>query len=301
MSLVLDHWSYDPFLIVALAILAWHQVGLRRLIRRSRPDRVGQLRRHAIWFYAGIGVLLVAVESPIDYWADDYFFMHMIQHLLLLFAAPSLIVASAPWQPLLLGAPLRWRRRCLRAILHAGWARPLRAAGRALVRPLVAVAAFNIVMIGWQIPALFDLAERNQMIHIWLMHGSMFAVGVLFWLQIIPSPPLRTRITLAGQAGALMSTNILMWILAMTMSLFSQHSWYSVYDHIHGAILSPFADQQIGAGILWVCGDLWAIPALFFVVRRLVAQEGDVESAIQSILGPRPSGGSRWPSAWHWG
>jgi cytochrome c oxidase assembly factor CtaG len=300
MNLVVDHWSYDPFLIVAVMILAWHEVGLRRLMRRSRHDRVGRLRRHAILFYAGIGVLLVAVESPIDYWADDYFFMHMIQHLLLLFAAPSLIVAGAPWQPLLLGVPLRWRRRCLRAILHGGWSRPLRAAGRALVHPLVAVAAFNIVMLLWQIPALFDLAERNQMIHIWLMHGSMFAVGILFWLQIIPSAPLRTRITPAGQAGALVGTSIIMWMLAMAMSLFTQHSWYPVYDHIPGAIMSPFADQQIGAGILWVCGDLWAIPALIVVVRRLIAQEGDVDSAIQSILGSRPAGRSRWPSASHW-
>jgi putative membrane protein len=297
---LLKHWSYDPFLIVAIVIAGWHEVGLRRRMRRSRRDRVDQQRRRAIWFYAGIAVLLIAVESPIDYWADDYFFVHMVQHLLLLFAAPSLIVAGAPWQPLLLGVPLRWRRRCLRAILHDGWSRPLRAAGRTLVRPLVTVAAFNVVMIAWQIPSLFDLAQRNQLVHIWLMHSSMFAVGVLFWLQIIPSPPLRSRITPAGQASALVSTSIIMWILAMTMSLFTQHSWYSVYGHIHGVTLAPFADQQIGAAILWVCGDLWAIPALIVVVRRLIAQEGDVDSAIESILGDRSPGRLRWPSVSRW-
>lgn len=300
MKNLLDHWSYDPFLIVAVVIVGWHEVGLRRLIRRSRPDRVGQQRRRAILFYAGVAVLLIAVESPIDYWADDYFFVHMVQHLLLLFAAPSLIVAGAPWQPLLLGVPLRWRRRGLRAILHDGWSRPLRAAGRTLVRPVVAVAAFNLVMLGWQVPGLFNLAQRNEMVHIWLMHGSMFAVGVLFWLQIIHSPPLRTRITPAGQATALVTTSIVMWLLAMSMSFFTQQSWYSVYDHIPGVTLPPFADQQIGAGILWVCGDLWAIPALIVVVRRLIAQEGDVNSAIESILGQRARGGHRWPSVSRW-
>ena len=172
MSYLTHHWSFDPFLIVALVVAGWHEIGLWRLARRSRPERTRERRLRSLWFYAGLVVLLIAVESPIDYWADDYFFAHMIQHLLLMFAAPSLIVAGAPWQPLLDALPGRSGRSVTRGVLAGGWSRPLRAVGGFLLRPWVSVGLFNAAMIVWHLPGPFDLAETNQAVHIWLMHGS---------------------------------------------------------------------------------------------------------------------------------
>jgi len=287
MSYLLDHWSFDPFLIVAIVLAAWHEIGLARLARRSRPERTAQRRRRSLWFYGGLAVLLIAVQSPIDYWADDYFFVHMIQHLLLMLAAPSMIVAVAPWQPLLAALPGQGGRTATRGVLRGRWSAPLRAVGGAALRPWAAVAIFNIMMVAWHVPALFDLAERNQAVHIWLMHGSFFIAGVLFWLQFIASPPFRIRMPAASQAAALLLTNVVMWILAMSMGIFSSSSWYPVYNHIPGVTLSPFADQQIGAGILWICGDFWAVPCMIFVIRRLIAEDGSVSSAVDRILGRR--------------
>ncbi len=297
MSYLIDHWSFDPFLIIAVVLVGWHEIGLARLARRSRPERTRQRRLRSLWFYGGLVMLLIAVESPLDYWAGDYFFAHMLQHLLLMFAAPTMIVAGAPWQPLLDGLPGRAGRSATAEVLRGGWSRPLRTAAGWLLRPWVAVAAFNVVMLVWHVPALFDLAENNQYVHIWLMHATFFLAGVLFWLQFIPSPPFRMRMPPVSQAAALIATNVFMWILAMSMSLFTQVSWYSVYDHIPGVALPPFADQQIGAGILWVCGDFWAIPCLIVVVRRIIRAEGSVGTAVDRILGRgAASTGAGWAS-----
>ncbi|SRR6266545_5827957 len=295
-SYLVDNWSFDPFLILVLVLVAWHELGLARLARRSRPERTRQRRIRSLLFYSGLAVLLIAVESPIDYWADDYFFAHMFQHLLLMFAAPTLVVAGAPWQPLLDGLPGRAGRAATAAVLRDAWSRPLRAIAGFLLRPWVSVSLFSVVMLVWHIPALFNLARQNQAVHIWLAHGSFFVAGVLFWLQFIPSPPFQRRMPLVPQAVALIGTNLVMWMLAMAMSIFSQNAWYSVYSHVPGVTLPPFADQEIGAAILWVCGDVWAIPALIYVVRRLVNEDGGVSAAIDQILHGGASG-SGWASS----
>jgi putative membrane protein len=268
-------------------VVVWHEIGLRRLARRSRPERTRERRLRSLWFYGGLVVLLLAVESPIDYWADDYFFVHMIQHLLLMFAAPTLIVAGAPWQPLLDALPGRSGRSVTRGVLAGGWSRPLRAAGGFFLRPWVAVALFNAVMIVWHLPQPYDLAERNQVVHIWLMHASFFVAGVLFWLQFIPSPPFRRRMPVMSQAAALLVTNFIMIGIAMALSIFVNNSVYSVYNHVPGVTLPPFADQQIGAAILWVCGDFWALPTMIVTVRRLIAADGSITGALDSILSRR--------------
>ena len=285
MHYILDNWSFDPFLIVALVVVVWHEIGLRRLASRSRPERTRERRLRSLWFYLGLAVLLLAVESPLDYWADSYFTVHMVQHLLLMFAAPSLVVAGAPWQPLLAALPGRSGQSVTRGVMTGGWSRPLRSAGDFFLRPWVAVITFSVVMVAWHIPALFDLAQGNQAVHIWLMHGSFFAAGVLFWLQFIPSPPFRSQMPLLGRAAALLATNVVMIVIAMSLSIFVNHSVYAVYDHVPGVTLPSFADQQIGAAILWVCGDFWALPTMIVTIRKLIGDEGGIGTALERFLG----------------
>jgi putative membrane protein len=270
MTYLTQHWSFDPFIVAVACILVLHESGLANLRRRSAQDRTRRRRLRSLLFYAGLVVLLLAVTSPIDHWAGDYFFVHMIEHILLSFFAPILIVAGAPWLPLVHGLPVGMRRHLLRGAMLGRFSRPLRAIGRFVVDPWTALLSFNAVMVLWHVPALVDAAQENRVVHVGLWQTSFFVTGVLFWLQIIPSRPFRLRASPLWQIGAILSTNVVMFFIAMSLSLFAQSNWYPVYDHLPGVTLSPFADQQIGAAILWICGDFWAVPALAVIIRRAI-------------------------------
>lgn len=300
MSYLTAHWSVDAFVVAAIVLAAWYEVGMARLPATERAAHRGT---RSLLFYGGLVVLVLTTCSPVDYWSYKYFFMHMIEHLLLMFAVPTLVVAAAPWRPL--AAAVRGKRAASPALAAARWTAPdsaieiaddeqvgapnarpgpVAAMLGAPLRPWASVAIFNLVMVVWHIPGPLDLAERNSSVH-YLMYCTFIVAGVLFWLQFIGSPPVRTRMQPASQAGALLLTNVIMWVLAMALGILTNASWYSAYGHLPGVTLPPFADQQIGAGILWICGDFWAIPAMIHAIRRLIAEDGSLQSALDRMLG----------------
>lgn len=289
MEYVTQHWTFDPFVVIVVITVIANEVGLRRLRHHSLASRTRRRRRNSLVFYSGLAVLLVAIVSPIDYWSSKYFFVHMIEHILIVFAAPVLIVTGAPWIPLMFALPVTTRRRIGRFFYLSDKARGIRAVGRFVRSPWFALVSFNAVMVLWHVPVLFELAERNQAVHVWAMHTSFFVTGVLFWLQIIDSYPMKPARGAVWQASSIVATNVIMTVLAMSMSILTTVSWYANYSHIPGVTLSPFADQQIGAAILWVCGDFWALPALIVIVRRAIAEEGSFSNVIDRITQRDPA------------
>jgi len=261
---------------VIVVIAGVHARGLRlhlRAIAKSgRPTRpwIGQA---SIW-WAGLVVLLVAVVSPVDYWSDTYLSAHVVQHILLAFIAPPLIVLGAPWVPLLRGLPrpvaraygallrsTRGRRPVADRLLWSVAAKVRRIASR----PWTPVVLFNANMLFWHLPGPFDLGASNQAVHIWLQHGSFFGLGLCLWLQIFGSYPFRPALAPVGRVAALIASNVTMVIIAMTMVMFAHdlYPWYA-----SRGLAAQESDQQIAGAILWVCGEVTFLPSILYTVTR---------------------------------
>jgi cytochrome c oxidase assembly factor CtaG len=297
MTYFTHHWGYPEIALVALLVVAVHERGLRALNARSTPIHA-RSRRLRMWLtYAGIALATLSVVSPLQYWSMEYFWVHMIQHVTVMLAAPALYVAGAPAMPLVFALPVATRRRLLRRVFLRPGRSLLRRIGAVAFSPLFSIVFFNVVMVVWMIPSVFNPVMGNPKLHIGLMLSSFFVSGVLFWAQFIPSRPWRPTLTPFARVGALLVTNVVMTIVAMALSFLASGPFYDIGNSmLHMAnmsamtptTLNPFADQQIGAAILWVCGDFWCYPALVMALRLATKSDAN-SSAMDHVLRGRRS------------
>jgi len=285
------HWGYPVVALVAVLVLAAHERGLRAINSRSTRTHAVRRRRRLWLSYAGIALLTLSIVSPMQYWAMEYFWVHMLQHVTVMIAAPALYVAGAPALPLIFALPVGLRRRVLKSIFLRPTRHPLRAFCSVALSPAVGIIVFNVVMVAWMLPSLFNPIMARPELHIGLMLTTFFISGLLFWIQFIPSPPHAPKMSPIGQAGALLITNLIMTIIAVSISFFVSVPSYDFGAAMAGmshmgsmapTTLDPMADQRIGAAILWVCGDFWCFPALVIVLRR--AMNDDESSSLVDRL-----------------
>lgn len=134
--------------------------------------------RSAAFFAAGLTSGYLTVGSPLDAIGEQFLFTaHMVQHLLLLFVVPPLLLLGLPtW---LVDA---WLRRPGVTPLWGG-----------LTHPVFAGFASVLAMTIWHVPDLYEAALHSKPIHI-LEHATMFGTALLVWWAFLsPSTGLPAR------------------------------------------------------------------------------------------------------------
>ena len=217
----------------------------------ARPRRLREAS-----FYSGLAVLVVAIDSPVDWSADRHFWVHMIQHVLLVMVAPPLLLLGRPWPRMIRPLPRGLRLPVARQVLAGAALSPAREVSRRVASPVSAFVLFNVTLLLWHVPALYDLTERNSAVHE-LEHSLFIGTAMLLWVHLLPSPrpQLSDGMRVAYGTGALLVS----WVLAVVLGLAS-HPLYTAYPSL--------TDQQIAAGIMWVPGSVPFCVALFFAAYR---------------------------------
>jgi len=242
-------WSFEPAVIIGLALSAWLYLrGVRSLWRSAGPGH-GIQRREAAAFAGGWIVLLLALVSPLHRLGGVLFSAHMAQHELLMASAAPLLVLGRPLVPFVWALPMRWRRTV------GDWAAvaPVRGTWALLTLPLVAWTIHAVAIWLWHAPPLFEATLRSDLVHT-LQHTSFLGTGLLFWWAL-----LRGRGGGIGRPAAvlyLFTTSVHTTVLGALLT-FSSRPWYPLYAPGTAAWgLTPAEDQQLAGLIMWVPANL---------------------------------------------
>jgi putative membrane protein len=287
MSPVMAHWSAIwPVLAIYLAVAGAHLAGTFRGGLGGPGGRRAVISEAAL-FQAGLLLALLAIVSPLRYWSGVYIWVRAVQDLVLAIVAPGLIVVGAPWAALArsVGRPQIGQRGADGTIAGPApwWLR----------WPLATVVAFNVIWLGWHLPALFDRVPVSTAAAAG-EYAAYLGAGILFWLQLIGSRPWTPAAAPMRRTALLVGTVAADTILGMVL-VFGSGVFYRYYGNAAHHVMTVVDDQQLAGAILWMGALPPMIAASVAVLVRWLNDEesADLSAGIDRLL-TQPS--SAWPS-----
>jgi cytochrome c oxidase assembly factor CtaG len=242
-------WVLDPSIILGLLTAATGFIYFRR---RNPPDA-----GRPVLFWTGLLCFAVALVSPLDSASDRYLLSaHMLQHILLTMVGPPLILA---------GLPAAMGRRVPRFLLN----------------PWLAVFLFNLVLIGWHFPPLYDATLHNEALHI-LEHLMFTGTAFIFWWPIV-GPARRGEMSPLMKIGYLAFATVPPTVIGMILAFAPTplYEFYNLAPRLIGEV-SAVLDQQIAGLLMFGLGNLIYFVPMSVLFFRLADDSADEPEGIPS-------------------
>jgi putative membrane protein len=237
-------------------------------------------------FICGMLALWLSIGSPLEALDDSSLLAHMVQHLLLMLVAPPLILLGAPALPFLHGLPPWFVRAPLGAFLRS---RVVQKIGEFITEPLFCWIAAIVVMIGWHVPAAFEIALRSDSWHE-VEHACFFLTSILFWWPVVQPWP-----SVARWPRWTMPLYLLLGMIAgsavSAYMIFSEAVLYPSYQNAPRIFpLSPLDDQAAAGGLMWSAMTVaFLIPSVVITVRFLSPSHARTAAHRAAALNARAS------------
>jgi len=277
---VFSSWELNPWVLIPIAIFGTlYARGWLQLHRRA-PDRFGLSQLTA--FFAGMIAVVCALCSPLDAFAGWLLTVHMIQHLLLMMAAPPLILWGAPYLPLLSGLPRYFTINGVGPFLSSTVLRKL---ASFVSHPAFCWSAFISINVAWHLPAMYELALRSPSWHR-VEHFSFLSTALLFWWPIIQPHPWVARTPRWLIVPYLFLADFQNTALSAFL-VFCDRVVYPTYEtapRITG--LTALEDQAAAGAMMWVAGSIFFLIPVGLITIELLSTRRTVRRSIKRDIGP---------------
>jgi putative copper resistance protein D len=274
---VLLLWSFDPTVVLPLVLAATGYLWAVRSVDAAHPHTRVPLRRIVAWL-AGLAVIELALQSPIEAYDTTLFSDHMVQHVLLTMVAAPLLALGAPITLLLRFAQPDTRRRWILPVLHSRVV-------KAISFPVVTWILFAGYMWVSHFSALYELSLESPLIH-QAEHAGFLVTALLFWWPAVAADPSPWRMRHPNR--------LVYTFLQMPQNTFLGLTIYSATVPLYPYYVnlartwgpSVIDDQQIAGGIMWIAGDVVFMTAIMLILRGLLRNEEREAAASDARVAP---------------
>jgi len=265
----LRSWSIPP--VATFGLLLTAMVYLRGWIRLRRAGSVEVPPWRAASFFLGLFLLWIALASWLDTFSGFVLAAHMLQHMLLMMAAPPLILLGAPLVPVVRGLPRFAAREFAGPFLN--W-RPVDRVGHWLANPVLGLILMGVVNFAWHAPGPYELALSSNAWHE-VEHACFFLTAIIFWWPVVQPWPSRARWPRWAMVPYLFIADLQNTTLSAIL-IFSDNVIYPSYARMPRLFgLSAQADQAAAGAIMWVLGGFaYLVPAVIIAIDCLSVQSG---------------------------
>jgi cytochrome c oxidase assembly factor CtaG len=249
-------WSFtfEPLFALLAAAALWAYL---RAWRRERP---GSARLAA--FTAGIAMIVLALNSPLETIATDYLVLfHLLQNVIISdWAPPLLVLGLTP---------------AMRAAVAARGGRPF----AVVTSPAVALPVWLLGWYGVHLGGVYDVALRNP----WLLnveHLFMIAIGIVFWWPVLADEP--RSVSTLGRIAYVFAAFVLSAFLGLALTF--APPLYGYYDSLPERLwgISAAQDQNLGGILMTSEQALVLFAAIVWLLVRLFREEDEAERRLQA-------------------
>jgi putative membrane protein len=227
-------WQFDPVLLGSLitgSVLYLLAVGPLR--NRLAPNEEFNTTR-AFLFFLGILVIYAAEGTPLHDLSERYSFSaHMVQHLILNYAAAPLLIWGCP----------TW---LLRVMLLNKVMKPI---SKTLANAVLASLVFNIGISLWHIPGIYNAGLQNSSIH-HFQHIIFLTLSIISWWPVMSRLEELPRLNYGLQILYLFVTSTVLQIPLFGILTFSNQPFYQTYIDAPRVFFSNAVDDQAMAGVI---------------------------------------------------
>ena len=269
-----------------LALIVSAAIGYAWAFRRAR--RAGALGAGAAFsFGIGLAVAILATVGPIAAYVPVLFWVRALQILVLLYIAPFLLALGRPLTALAAVSDA-WAQRVDRFV-HSS-------AGRLIGSPwptslALMATPWLLYFTPWYVASMSGpLAGLTQILLLLLGFSYFYAR-----LQADPVPHPRTPLVSIGVSVAEGLADGVLGVVLWLGPLVAV-DYYAAVGRTWGP--SMRVDQSIGAGILWILGDLFGVVFVIVLMRSLGGYERRRAAEVDAELQSQPVAGANlwWES-----